>query len=163
MNRTRTQPSTLSRDTVQGEKGLVLGFHGVRYQVKDVRRSVEFYTKHLGFKLGHQALPAFADVSIDNLTMLLSGPEASGSSPDAGWSPSGTRRMEPRGSSSCRSSSKNRIAEGRRVALPQRDGGRSRRKTDPTGRSRWQCHRAVRAGATGSAVRKRNQSRRGVT
>ena len=92
MNRTRTQPSTSSRDTVQGEKGLVLGFHGVRYQVKDVRRSVEFYTKHLGFKLGHQALPAFADVSIDNLTMLLSGPEASGSRP----MPDG-RHQEPGG------------------------------------------------------------------
>ena len=34
--------------------------HGVRYQVKDVARSVAFYTTHLGFTLEHQQLPAFA-------------------------------------------------------------------------------------------------------
>lgn len=61
--------------------GFVLDFHGVRYQVKDVSRSVAFYTQQLGFKLEHQQPPAFAAVSIGNLTMLLSGPEASGSRP----------------------------------------------------------------------------------
>jgi catechol 2,3-dioxygenase-like lactoylglutathione lyase family enzyme len=30
----------------------------VRYQVKDVSRSVAFYTHHLGFRLEHQQLPA---------------------------------------------------------------------------------------------------------
>jgi glyoxylase I family protein len=58
-----------------------LNFHGVRYQVKDVARSVEFYTEHLGFKLEHQQLPAFANISLGNLKILLSGPEASGSRP----------------------------------------------------------------------------------
>ena len=57
----------------------VLDFHGVRYQVKDVSRSVAFYTKQLGFKLEHQQLPAFANVSLGNLNILLSGPGASGS------------------------------------------------------------------------------------
>jgi glyoxylase I family protein len=38
----------------------VKGVHGIRYQVKDVGRSVAFYTRHLGFKLEHQQLPAFA-------------------------------------------------------------------------------------------------------
>ena len=56
-------------------------FHGVRYQVKDVSRSVEFYVEHLGFKLEHQQLPAFATVSLGNLRLLLSGPTASGSRP----------------------------------------------------------------------------------
>jgi glyoxylase I family protein len=56
-------------------------FHGVRYQVKDVSRSVAFYTQQLGFKLEHQQLPAFAAVSLDHLTILLSGPQASGSRP----------------------------------------------------------------------------------
>ena len=65
----------------QETKGLVAGFHGVRYQVADVARSVEFYTKQLGFKLEHQQLPAFAAVSLEHLTMLLSGPGASGSRP----------------------------------------------------------------------------------
>ena len=63
------------------QQSFVAGFHGVRYQVKDVSRSVEFYTKQLGFTLGHEQLPAFASVSIENLTLLLSGPGASGSRP----------------------------------------------------------------------------------
>jgi glyoxylase I family protein len=81
-----------SPDTVTQGKGFVVGFHGVRYQVKDVSRAVEFYTKSLGFALGHQQLPAFANVSIENLTMLLSGPGASGSRP----MPDG-RHQEPGG------------------------------------------------------------------
>ena len=56
-------------------------FHGVRYQVKDVARAVEFYTGHLGFKLEHQQLPAFAAVSLGGSDVLLSGPGASGSRP----------------------------------------------------------------------------------
>ncbi|HET9333510.1 MAG TPA: VOC family protein [Gemmatimonadota bacterium] len=58
--------------------------HGVRYQVKDVARAVAFYTDHLGFKLEHQHLPAFASVSLDGLDLLLSGPGASGSRPMPG-------------------------------------------------------------------------------
>src|SRR5262245_58007669 len=59
----------------------IKGFHGVRYQVMDVARAVAFYTRHLGFKLEHQALPAFALVSIGGAHILLSGPGASGSRP----------------------------------------------------------------------------------
>ena len=59
----------------------VQGVHGVRYQVKDVARSVAFYTTHLGFTLEHQQLPAFASVSLGETQMLLSGPQASGSRP----------------------------------------------------------------------------------
>ena len=68
MNNTRKESSAMD-------------FHGVRYQVKDVTRSIEFYTKHLGFKLDHQQPPAFASVSLGDLTILLSGPGASGSRP----------------------------------------------------------------------------------
>jgi glyoxylase I family protein len=53
--------------------------HGIRYQVKDVARSVAFYTQHLGFTLQHQQLPAFASVSLGDVQILLSGPGASGS------------------------------------------------------------------------------------
>jgi glyoxylase I family protein len=70
----------------------VAAFHGVRYQVTDVARSVAFYARHLGFTLGHQQLPAFAAVSLEHLTLLLSGPEASGSRP----MPDG-QRQEPGG------------------------------------------------------------------
>src|SRR5262245_41995071 len=65
----------------------VKGFHGVRYQVKDVARSVAFYTQHLGFKLEHQQLPAFANVSLGDGHVLLSGPGASGSRPMPGGQP----------------------------------------------------------------------------
>jgi glyoxylase I family protein len=55
--------------------------HGVRYQVKDVARSIAFYTQRLGFSLEHQQLPAFANVSFGDAQILLSGPGASGSRP----------------------------------------------------------------------------------
>jgi glyoxylase I family protein len=54
---------------------------GVRYQVKDVSRSIEFYTQRLGFKLDQKNLPAFGQVSIGNFKLILSGPGASGSRP----------------------------------------------------------------------------------
>ena len=59
----------------------VTEFHGVRYLVTDVRQAIDFYTKHLGFTLEHQQLPAFATVALGPLTILLSGPGASGSRP----------------------------------------------------------------------------------
>jgi glyoxylase I family protein len=59
----------------------MIGLWGVRYQVKDVARSVEFYTKTLGFNLDQQYLPAFGQVSTGNLKLILSGPGASGSRP----------------------------------------------------------------------------------
>ncbi|MGH9977425.1 MAG: VOC family protein, partial [Nitrososphaeraceae archaeon] len=40
-------------------QGLVLGLWGVRYQVKDVQRSIAFYTQMLGFNMDQQNLPAF--------------------------------------------------------------------------------------------------------
>ena len=66
----------------------VQSVHGVRYQVKDVARSVAFYTQHLGFTLKHQQLPAFANVALGDAQILLSGPGASGSRP----MPDGTRQ-----------------------------------------------------------------------
>ena len=57
------------------------GIWGVRYQVKDVARAVEFYTRRLGFKLDQPVAPAFGQVSIGNLKVALSGPGASGSRP----------------------------------------------------------------------------------
>ena len=60
---------------------VIEGLHGVRYQSTDVQRAADFYTTHLGFKLEHQQLPAFASVSLGGFTLLLSGPGASGSRP----------------------------------------------------------------------------------
>jgi glyoxylase I family protein len=58
---------------------LIVGFRGVRYQVADVQRAITFYTNTLGFKLDMQNLPAFGQVSVDGLKLILSGPGASGS------------------------------------------------------------------------------------
>jgi glyoxylase I family protein len=69
-----------------------ISVHGVRYQVKDLERSITFYTQHLGFKLEHQAGSAFASVSNGELNLLLSGPGSSGSRP----MPDGSRQ-EPGG------------------------------------------------------------------
>ena len=59
----------------------VSAVYGVRYQVKDVGSSIDFYTKQLGFKLERKHLPAFAQVSIGDFKLTLSGPGASGSRP----------------------------------------------------------------------------------
>ena len=70
----------------------ILGLWGVRYQVRDVQRSIAFYTQTLGFDLDKQNLPAFGQVSIGDLKLILSGPGASGSRP----MPDG-RQQEPGG------------------------------------------------------------------
>jgi glyoxylase I family protein len=72
--------------------GLVVGVWGVRYQVKDVARSIDFYTSQLGFRLDQKHLPAFGQVSVPGLKLILSGPGASGSRP----MPDGTHQ-EPGG------------------------------------------------------------------
>ena len=82
------EPPSESPHTLRGS----IGFWGVRYQVTDVPRAVAFYTKTLGFKLDMQNLPAFGQVSIGGLKLILSGPGASGSRPI----PDG-RRQEPGG------------------------------------------------------------------
>lgn len=75
------------RNMVQGTApridahAFVKSVHGIRYQVKDVARSVAFYTERLGFTLEHQQLPAFAAVSLGDVSIFLSGPGASGSRP----------------------------------------------------------------------------------
>jgi glyoxylase I family protein len=83
-----TTAAAATNTTRGGSHGFVQGVHGVRYQVKDVARSVAFYTTHLGFTLEHQHLPEIAGVSLGDTRLLLSGPEASGSRP----MPNGQRR-----------------------------------------------------------------------
>ena len=64
----------------------------VRYMVDDVDQAVDFYTRNFGFKLGHDASPAFADVVRGDLRLLLAGPESSAGRP----MPDG-RKPEPGG------------------------------------------------------------------
>ena len=93
MNQSGKEKSAVAQDSSEKEsQSFVLGLWGVRYQVKDVSRSLAFYTQQLGFKLDHKNLPAFAQVSIGNLKLILSGPGASGSRP----MPDG-RQQEPGG------------------------------------------------------------------
>jgi glyoxylase I family protein len=65
--------------STQRPQNLISGFWGVRYQVKDVERAIRFYTQTLGFNLDMQVLPAFGQVSMGGLKLILSGPGASGS------------------------------------------------------------------------------------
>lgn len=53
----------------------------VRYMVDDVAQAVEFYSTHFGFQPRSVTLPAFADVTKDNLRLLLSGPTSSAGRP----------------------------------------------------------------------------------
>ncbi len=80
------------KQTKESSQGSMVGLWGVRYQVKDVQRAIAFYTQTLGFNLDMQNLPAFGQVSIGNLKLILSGPGASGSRP----MPDG-RQQEPGG------------------------------------------------------------------
>jgi glyoxylase I family protein len=91
MTTTKQTDQKRERSGSHAEK-LIEGMWGVRYQVRDVARSVEFYTKVLGFALDFQNLPAFGQVSVGDLKLILSGPGASGSRP----MPDG-RQQEPGG------------------------------------------------------------------
>jgi catechol 2,3-dioxygenase-like lactoylglutathione lyase family enzyme len=53
----------------------------VRYMVDDVQAAVDFYTTHFGFTLNTAAAPAFADVILGNLRLLLAGPASSAGRP----------------------------------------------------------------------------------
>ena len=64
----------------------------VRYMVDDVDQALDFYTENFGFEPGHNASPAFAEVSKGNLRLLLAGPESSAGRP----MPDG-RKPEPGG------------------------------------------------------------------
>ena len=52
----------------------------VRLMVNDVAESVDWYTHHFGFEVVN-SFPAFADVKLGNLRLLLSGPESSAARP----------------------------------------------------------------------------------
>jgi glyoxylase I family protein len=80
INRLGKETPAGTQDTSEKEhESFVLGLWGVRYQVKDVSRSVAFYIQHLSFKLDQKHLPAFAQVSVGDFKLILSGPGASGS------------------------------------------------------------------------------------
>jgi glyoxylase I family protein len=91
MTTTKQTGQERERRRTQAET-LIEGLWGVRYQVKDVARSIEFYTDILGLTLDLKNLPAFGQVSVGDLKLILSGPGASGSRP----MPDG-RQQEPGG------------------------------------------------------------------
>jgi catechol 2,3-dioxygenase-like lactoylglutathione lyase family enzyme len=53
----------------------------VRYMVDDVEAAIAFYTTHFAFKVISKTLPAFADVALGDLRLLLSGPTSSAGRP----------------------------------------------------------------------------------
>lgn len=64
----------------------------VRYLVKNVENSIEFYTKNLGFELKQQYGPAMAILQKEGLNLWLAGPPSSAAQP----MPDGTK-PEPGG------------------------------------------------------------------
>src|SRR5437868_15254952 len=90
------EKSTLPQTAKPDDKDTKPAFRAgaVRYLVKDVDKSVAFYTKHLGFKVDERypAGPPFGAVSNGGLTLWLSGPKSSGSRPLADG-----RKQEPGG------------------------------------------------------------------
>ena len=64
----------------------------VRYMVDDVQEAIDFYTRHFGFTVGTDAVPAFADVTRGHLRLLLAGPASS-----AGRAMPDGRKPEPGG------------------------------------------------------------------
>src|SRR5947199_10485556 len=59
------------------------GTVNVRYMVDDVAAAIDFYTTLFGFEVRTNAAPAFADVTLGNLRLLLSGPASSAGRPMA--------------------------------------------------------------------------------
>ena len=53
----------------------------VRYMVNDVEAAVAWYTQHFGFELISNQAPAFADIALGSLRLLLSGPTSSAGRP----------------------------------------------------------------------------------
>ena len=53
----------------------------VRYMIDDVGAAIAWYTKHLSFAVLSNAAPAFADVTLGSLRLLLSGPTSSAGRP----------------------------------------------------------------------------------
>jgi catechol 2,3-dioxygenase-like lactoylglutathione lyase family enzyme len=53
----------------------------VRYMVDDVDEALHFYVRQLGFEAGHNAAPAFAEVTRGKLRLLLAGPTSSAGRP----------------------------------------------------------------------------------
>lgn len=73
------------------------GTVSVRYMIDDVKAAIDFYIRHLGFKVEQDASPAFASVVRGNLRLLLSGPESSGRRPMSDGTrpaPGGWNRIE---------------------------------------------------------------------
>ena len=88
--------TTIKEPAAKGVGHAITDFHGVRYLVSDVARSIDFYTTRLGFRVEHQHLPAFATVAWGPLKIHLSGHEASGSRPLPGGgrqAPGGSNRV----------------------------------------------------------------------
>ena len=76
-----SEPMSRAKDSVNEPALFITRVHGIRYQVADINRAVAFYTQRLGFTLKHAQPPAFANVVLGDVQILLSGPGASGSRP----------------------------------------------------------------------------------
>ena len=63
------------------QQNFILRSLGARYTIKDVQRSIAFYTQMLGFNLDHAEFASFGQVPSGGLKLILSGPGDSVSRP----------------------------------------------------------------------------------
>ena len=107
-----------------------------RYIVNDVDAAIEFYTRHLGFKVEMHPAPGFAEISRGDMHIYLTRP-----SPGVGGGakmPFGrgakARRLEP-DPPPCRAAGRNDCrAQIGRLSFPQRRHSGHGRQADPAGR-----------------------------
>src|SRR5262245_18928787 len=76
-----TLPEHALTPNARSEADMPTATVNVRYMVDDVDAAVDWYTKHLGFALLSKAAPAFADVTLGSLRLLLSGLASSAGRP----------------------------------------------------------------------------------
>ena len=107
-----------------------------RYIVNDVNAAIEFYTKHLGFKLEMHPAPPFAEISRGDMHIYLTQPFRMGGGAPM---PSG-EQQKPGGWNRVHlvvEDLDTTIAQLKEVglSLPQRGGPRRRRQANSSGRS----------------------------
>lgn len=76
-----SQPAHFAGQEVVIMSSVESGLVSVRYQVKDIARSIAFYSEKLGFQLEQRSGTAFASMLLGNLRLILGGPGSSGSRP----------------------------------------------------------------------------------
>jgi hypothetical protein len=135
--------STEVKEASSPAREYIQGFHGVRYQTKNVSRAVAFYTNHLGFKVEHQQLPGVrcnfirtsAHPSQRSWRLRLAS--------NVGRTRPRARRLESRRVTCLGPREDHCCLHAGRTSISQRNRSRTGWEADPAARYRRQPHRVV--------------------